>query len=147
MKQYPLKWICVFMWLDSSHVKITDIIHRDISVVYLLILGQASCFLCWQLWIKLYKHSFLCVCVCTCTRMHACSCPQSLSHFWLFATPWTVARQVPLSMEFSRQEYWSRFPFPSSEDLDPGIELASPESPALVGGFFYHWATPCRKIN
>ena len=42
----------------------------------------------------------------------------------LFVTPWTVACQVPLSMGFSRQEYWSGLPFPSSGDLpDPGIEL------------------------
>ena len=42
-------------------------------------------------------------------------------------TPWTVARQTPLSMEFSRQEYWSELPFPSPGDLpDPGIELGSP---------------------
>ena len=52
-------------------------------------------------------------------------------------TPWTVARQAPLSMEFSRQEYWSRLPFPPPGDLpDPGIEPMSPVSPALVGGFF-----------
>ena len=38
---------------------------------------------------------------------------QSLSHVWLFATPWTAACQAPLSMEFSRQEYWSGLPFPS----------------------------------
>ena len=44
-------------------------------------------------------------------------------------TPWTVAHQAPLSMEFSRQEYWSGLPFPSPEDLpDPGID---PRSPAL----------------
>ena len=44
-------------------------------------------------------------------------------------TPWTVARQAPLSMGFSRQEYWSGLPFPSPGDLpDPGIE---PRSPAL----------------
>ena len=43
------------------------------------------------------------------------------------ATPWTVARQAPLSMGFSRQEYWSGLPFPSPEDLpDPGIEPRSP---------------------
>ena len=37
-------------------------------------------------------------------------------------TPWTVARQAPLSVEFSRQEYWSESPFPSPGDLpDPGI--------------------------
>ena len=44
-----------------------------------------------------------------------------------FATPWTVACQVPLSMKFSRQEYWSREPFPSPGDLPhPRIEPGSP---------------------
>ena len=48
---------------------------------------------------------------------------QLLSGVWLFATPWTVAHQIPLSMEFSRQEYWSGLPFPSPRDLpDPGIQ-------------------------
>ena len=42
---------------------------------------------------------------------------KSLSHVRLFATPWTVAHQAPPSMEFSRQEYWSRLPFPSPGDL------------------------------
>ena len=42
-------------------------------------------------------------------------------------TPWTTAHQAPLSMEFSRQEYWSELPFPSPENLpDPGIEPGSP---------------------
>ena len=63
-----------------------------------------------------------------------------LSHFsrvWLFATLWTVARQAPLSMEFSRQEDWSGLPFPSPGGLpDPGIKLKSPASPALAGIFF-----------
>ena len=59
---------------------------------------------------------------------------QLLSHVRLFAAPWTVAHQVPLSMEFSRQEYWNGFPFPSPRDLpDPEIE---PVSPALAGRFF-----------
>ena len=40
-----------------------------------------------------------------------------LSCIWLFVNPWTVARQAPLSMGFSRQEYWSGLPFPSSGDL------------------------------
>ena len=48
---------------------------------------------------------------------------QSLSRVWLFVTPWTVAHQAPLSMEFSRQEYWSGLPFPSPGDLpNSGIE-------------------------
>ena len=52
-----------------------------------------------------------------------------LSHVRLFATPWTVACQAPLSMGFSRQEYWSGLPFPSPGDLpNPGIE---PGFPAL----------------
>ena len=60
-----------------------------------------------------------------------------LSCIWLFVTPWTVASQTPLSMEVSRQEYWSGLPFPSPGNLpDPGIKPASPASPALAGGFF-----------
>ena len=52
---------------------------------------------------------------------------KSLSHVRLFVTPWTVAYQAPPSMGFSRQDYWSGLPFPSSGDLpDPGIEPGSP---------------------
>ena len=52
---------------------------------------------------------------------------KSLSHVWLFATPWTVAHQAPPSMEFSRQEHWSGLPFPPPGDHpDPAIELRSP---------------------
>ena len=50
-------------------------------------------------------------------------------------TPWTVAHQAPLSMEFSRQEYWSGVPFHPPGDLpDPGIEPMSLASPTLLGG-------------
>ena len=60
-----------------------------------------------------------------------------LSHVQLFLTPWTMACQAPLSMEFSRQEYWSRLPFLPPEDLpNLGIKPASPEFPALAGRFF-----------
>ena len=53
----------------------------------------------------------------------------SLSLVRLFVTPWTVAHQVPLSIGFSRQEYWNGLPFPSPGDLpNPGTE---PRSPAL----------------
>ena len=62
----------------------------------------------------------MCVCVCS-----------TLSDS---VTPCTVYYQAPLSMEFSKQEYWSRLPFPSPGDLpEPGIE---PTSPALSRGFF-----------
>ena len=51
----------------------------------------------------------------------------SRSRVRLFATPWTVARHVPLSKEFSRQEYWSVLASPTSGDLpDPGMEPGSP---------------------
>ena len=60
-----------------------------------------------------------------------------LSLVHLFATPRTVASQAPLSMGFSRQEYWSGLPFPPPQDLpDPGIESTSLVSLALAGGFF-----------
>ena len=58
--------------------------------------------------------------------VHIQSCPT-------LCDPWTVAHQAPLSVGFSRQEYWSGLPFPSQADLpDPGIE---PASPALAGRF------------
>ena len=54
-------------------------------------------------------------------------------------TPWTEAHQAPLSMGFSRQEYWSGLPFPPPGNrLNPGIE---PRSPALIGEIRYHRAT------
>ena len=65
-----------------------------------------------------------------------CICVQC-SHVPLFATPWTIARQLPLSMRFPRQEYWSGLPFPSPEDLpDPGIKPTSLASPALADKLF-----------
>ena len=66
------------------------------------------------------------------------SCPT-------LATPWTGACQAPLSMGFSRQEYWSGLPFPSPGDLpDPGIE---PRSPALQADSFWGggWGVRTRK--
>ena len=60
-----------------------------------------------------------------------------LSQVWLFVTPWTIAHLAHLSMEFSRQEYWSGLPFPVPGNLlDPGIEPASVVTPALAGRFF-----------
>ena len=74
--------------------------------------------------------------VCMCVSMKVCvhvNCVLSRSVVSnSFMTPWTVARQAPLSMGFSRQEYWSGLPFPTTGDFpDPGIELLSPVSPAL----------------
>ena len=68
-----------------------------------------------------------------------------LSHFThvqLFVTQWTVAYQAPVTMGFSRPEYWSGVPFPTPGALpNPGIEPVSLMSPALAGGFFTTRAT------
>ena len=79
----------------------------------------------------------MCVCVCVCV----------FSHVQLFVTPWTVAHQAPLFMEFSRQEYWSWLPYPDPGDLpNPGIQPASLTSPALAGMFFTTTATFGRPL-
>ena len=73
----------------------------------------------------------MCVCVCVCV------CVCMLSRVQVFAAPWTLAHQAPLSMGFFRQEYLSGLPFPSAGDLpNPGIEPTSPVSPVLTGRFF-----------
>ena len=60
-----------------------------------------------------------------------------LSHVPLFAIPWTVDCQVPLSIEFSRQEYWSVLPFPTPGDLpNPESKPTSPAFFVLADGFF-----------
>ena len=62
---------------------------------------------------------------------HVCVHAQSLSHVWLYPTPWTVGRQAPLSMVFSRQEYWSGLQFPTPRCLsNPGTE------PTFLSFFF-----------
>ena len=82
--------------------------------------------------ILLSSESMLCVCV--------------LSHVLLFAAPWAIACQAPLSMGFLRQEYWSGLLFPTPRDLpDSGIEPLSLEAPASAGRFFTTsatWETP-----
>ena len=67
----------------------------------------------------------------------ACMHTQLLSRVQLFATLWTVARQAPLSMVFSRQEYWNGLPFPPPGDLlNPGIKPMSTSYPALASRLF-----------
>ena len=79
-----------------------------------------------------------------------CVCAQLLSRVWLFVTPWTVARQGPLSMGFSRQEYWSGLPFPPPGDLpEPRIKPISRASPTVAGGVFSTSGTKvtCSKLD
>ena len=73
----------------------------------------------------LFWRKYMCVCVCVracvCVCVHACVCVHVLSHFsrvQLFATLWTISSQAPLSMGFSREEYWSGLPCPP-----PGVFL------------------------
>ena len=64
-------------------------------------------------------------------------CAWVLSRIQLFETPWTVAHQAPLSLQFSRQEYWSGLAFPTPGHLpDPGTESVILVSSVLAGGFF-----------
>ena len=67
--------------------------------------------------------------------MYACMLSR-FSHVQLFVTLWSLARQAPLSMGFSRREYWSGLPCPPPGDLSHlGMEPASLTSPALAGRF------------
>ena len=87
------------------------------------------------LFVSIYRSVCVCVCVCVCMLLLLGSC-YSLA--WLCATSWTVARQAPLSVGFSRQEFWSGVPCPPLGDLpNPRTE---PGSLALTGRFF----TTCR---
>ena len=72
-----------------------------------------------------------------CDMIDECLCAQSLSCSDSFMTSWTIAHQAPLSIGFSRQEYWSGLSFPPPGDFpDPGIEPTSPASSTLRGRFF-----------
>ena len=81
----------------------------------------------------------LCVCVCVC--VHARVHVSHFSHVQLFGNLWTVvAHKAPLSMGFSRQEYWNELPYPSPVDLpDPGLEPASLNISCIGRLVFYHW--------
>ena len=95
-------------------------------LTYDLLLGSRA-ILAWSYW---SVHP-----TCRCLKPYVRTCMLSpFSHVWLFATAWTIALQAPLSMGFSRQEYWSGLPCPPPEDLpDPGIEPTSLMPPALTG--------------
>ena len=92
-----------------------------------------------------------------CVLIHSCLYwasvhVQSLSHVWLFTTPWNVTCQAPLSLDFSRQEYWSELSFPTpGGSCWPGIEPTSLSSPALAGGrsspLCYWGSTVCQILS
>ena len=75
-------------------------------------------------------------------------CAQLLSRIQLFATPWTLAHQAPLSVCFPRQEYWRGLPFPPPGDLpNSGIKLVSLTSPTLADRFFTTSATREAQVS
>ena len=75
-------------------------------------------------------------------KNHSACMLSCCGRVWLSVILWAVAHQAPLSMEFSRQEYWSGLPCPPPGDLpDPGIKPVSLMSPALAAGFFTNSAT------
>ena len=87
-------------------------------------------------WLALWRASFHNVC------LHV----QSLSHVWLFVTPWSVTHQAPLSMETFRQEYWSGSPCPPPGDLaDPRTELLCLLDCRWILSLLSHWGSPFTK--
>ena len=110
----------------------------DLPIFYVMLSNSIWCSFYWhwsnchEIFVLWYLYSCVCVYVCVC---------ESLSCVRLFATPWTIACQASLSMEFSRQEYWIGLPVPSSGVLpNPGIK---PTSHSLLPcrQILYHWAT------
>ena len=137
----------IIIWVDFTNCQLITVIELTTSVS----VSQAEIFCCKRsnvfhiisvpsskiqlIYIPfLYQGCVWCVCVCTSAG--------TLIRVWLFVTPWTVAHQAPLLMEFSRQECWSGLSFLSPGSLsDPGIKPTFLVYPALVGGFFTSWAT------
>ena len=77
-----------------------------------------------------------------CEIKSKCVCAQLISCVQLFATPWTATCQTLLSMESSRQEYWSGLPFPSPGHLpNPGLKPEFSASPCISRWILYHWVT------
>ena len=96
----------------------------------------------WHDWAIEHTHTMRKICL----YLLACYMLSHFSHTWLFVILWTVARQVPPSMGFSRQESWSGLPgLPSGGSSQSRDQTCISASPALVGGFFTPGATgkPC----
>ena len=108
----------IVLSLSSLHhfYKINHNYNQDSGSDLMLLMGEVV--------IKFVSHCNS-SCMCACLRAQSC------------LNPWAIARQVSLFMKFSRQEYWSGLPYPTSGDLPgPGIKPLSLLSPTLAGGFF-----------
>ena len=120
---------------QGSNLHLLCLLHWQVESLPLAPPGKYVCIYIytWDVYIYTWE---VCIYIYIYLYMHACV--HGFSRVWLFATLWTVACQAPLSMGFSRQEYWSGLPcnLPSTV-----IEPASLMSPVLVGGFFTTSAT------
>ena len=119
-----------FLWMISKFISCLPIMAQWSGVLWFTLAAE------YFMWYMFQIYFGICI-LCMLSRF---------SHVWLFVTLWTLAHQVPLSMGFSRQEYWSGMPCPPPGDLpNSGIETTCLMSPALAGGFFttrlpwYNW--------
>ena len=126
----PLKFFQGEQWF------VPDFIKLSVRVQKVTMLSFVGCRLCIAI------HFFMEKTPCCCSHNILLLLNHSVP---LFVTPWTVARQAPLSRGFPRQEYWIGLPFPPPGVLSrPGIKPMSPAAPALVGRFFT--TEPPKKI-
>ena len=113
------------VWSNHNGKESELLVHSFITVLIIVLsLFHSFQSVSYSAHLSFYKHllNYL-LCAIILLGVHA----QSLSRVQLFATPWTLAHQAPVSIEFSRQEYWSGLPFTTPRDLpDPRIEPASP---------------------
>ena len=122
---------CVFMCIKSTSRNLEWLEHRNIKSTLTVAFVLEVWFL--TVWWWIVSLTFSCPCDEPCCVVSVMS--DSV-------TPWTVAHQAPLSMGFTRQEYWSGLPCPPPEDLPAlGLEPMSLTSPALAGGFFTNCTT------
>ena len=130
-----ISWIwCIFQVL--SHYRYIDWWERKVKTAMSAQQGETRghsgkpVYFGWAPCISWLEPVYLCACVCVFVCVCVCVCLLSHSVVSDSATLWTVAPQAPLSMGFSRQEYWNGLPFPPPRDLpDSGIEPLSPAAP------------------
>ena len=160
---YPMKW---YLWIESSHPRVLGLLVSErywqviegqerwrnysicswapfwtsfLRVGMVLVMQQLLCSFPFTFRVRMvnipshwWTLGNLCVCVCACSF----SCVQ------FFVTLWTVAFQAPLSMGFSRRDYWCGLPYLPPGDLpDLGMEPMSACISCISGRFFAHWTT------
>ena len=128
-----------FLWTESRcarHVSCTQLRHRQLPSSWSLVCAPVNF---WNSFFHIAKITYNMdtnTNVCVCCAMLSC-----FSRVRLFVTVWTVAYQAPLSMGFSRQEYWSGLPRPPPGDLSvPGIDSCLLHL-LHCRGILYHWAS------